>query len=136
MALTDTNAFPYEHWLEPVVWREHICYHPSEGEPNNLNKLLKVTKWIPSHRFDLTDFALYARQYTDPNRIPPEPPTMPVEPNVVEPNAIEPIVQFCFTVGGKHHLYEDCRYLNGKEYIPCVCDQNNLCLTCAARKID
>jgi len=59
----------------------------------------------------------------------------PADPNSSEiPNSS--LGQICYTVGGKHHLYQDCRYLAGKEWIPCVCDPNNICLTCAARRLD
>ena len=136
-AQADPNSFDpndlrffASHWLEPAVTATKVYYLPSEGEPNNLDKLLKITQERVVHRLDLTDFVFVSRLwYSDPNRIPPS------ELNVVEPNEVQASVQFCFTIGGKHHLYDDCRYIRGKEYKPCICDPNNLCLTCAARVI-
>lgn len=131
--LADPNSFPYDRWLEPVAVIDHIWYKPADNDPN---LLLKVVKQEVVHRFDLSDFAIYARQYQgDPNYIPPEPPTMPQDANEPEPNEVQAQAVFCFTVGGKHHLYEDCRYIVGKEYKPCLCDPNSLCLTCKSRAL-
>ena len=41
----------------------------------------------------------------------------------------------CFTLGGKYHLFEDCRHIRGKLYKSCECEPNNVCLTCVARKL-
>jgi hypothetical protein len=125
------------HWLEPAVTATKVYYIPSEGEPNNLNKLLKIVQERVVHRLDLTDFVFLAQRWEgDPNYIPPvETPTMPQDANEPEPNEVQATVRFCFTIGGKHHLFEDCRYILGKEYKPCLCDPNNMCLTCAARVV-
>jgi hypothetical protein len=72
--------------------------------------------------YSLNGFLYLSRHWPgDPNYIPPEPPST--------------VGVICYTVGGKHHLYQDCSYISGKEWTPCVCDPNNICLRCAARRI-
>jgi len=139
-AQADPNSFDpndlrffASHWLEPAVTATKVYYIPSEGEPNNLDKLLKITQERVVHRLDMTDFVFVSRLwYSDPNRIMP---TMPQDANEPEPYQVQGQAVICFTVGGRGHLYEDCRYLRGKEYKPCLCDPNNICLTCISRDL-
>jgi len=132
------------HWLEPVAWTERVYYVPSETDPNNMSLLAKVTQRRVVHRLDLTDFVFLAQRWPgDPNavfpdvgKIEPNQPTMPQDVNEPEPNEVQAKTVFCFTVGGRDHLYEDCRYIKDKEYKPCLCEDGNLCLTCVNRKLN
>lgn len=67
---------------------------------------------------DMKDFAILSTCYV---------------PSVVVP-AAEPndtaFGHICYTVGGKFHLYSDCRYLVNKEWMPCLCESGNVCLSC------
>ena len=84
---------------------------------------LNTSKPAEPH-YNLNGFVYLARHWPgDPNSIPPV---------VEEPDTLGVI---CYTLGGKDHLYSDCRYLTDKEWRPCVCDPNNICLTCTARKL-
>lgn len=77
---------------------------------------------------NLRDFAILSACYV-PSVVIPEPNNIEVEPNDASLGAI------CYTVGGRHHLYDDCRYIVSKEWIPCLCESDNLCLVCLARKV-
>jgi len=72
--------------------------------------------------FRLEDFAALSRHWSGHTPYQEEP--------------TEPVIGIvCFTVGGKHHLYADCRYIANKESSPCLCDDANICLVCAARRL-
>ena len=80
-------------------------------------------------RLDLQAFATFAAYYDIPV------PTVPKVEPVQDPNL--PYVEgICYTLGDgyKQHLYSDCRHLKDKQWSPCVCDPNEICLTCVARK--
>jgi len=59
----------------------------------------------------------------------------PVDKYVPDPNAPQELIGW--TIGGKIHLYPDCRYLKGKDdrIKPVkIEDPNNVCLSCIAEK--
>lgn len=93
-------------------------------------------------KFDLNWFCILSKHYVPEtssvlNEIETTVEIAVEEPIVTEPNELvndNALGQICYTIGGKQHLYQDCRYLKDKEWIPCVCDPNNFCLTCVARK--
>ena len=45
-------------------------------------------------------------------------------------------VMMGWTIGGKIHLYRDCRYIKDKSAAAVEIDPNNVCLSCKARKVN
>lgn len=78
--------------------------------------------WLdPIFGFRFEDFAELSRHWS--GHTPYQEPTEPA------------IGVVCYTIGGKHHLYIDCRYIASKETTPCLCDEVNICLVCTARRL-
>jgi hypothetical protein len=92
-------------------------------------------RWISN--YNLKDVAALSKVWNMP---PVAQPAEPNEPAISDPNSSEipnsSLGHICYTVGGKHHLYQDCRYIADKAWTPCVCDPNNICLTCAVRRLE
>ena len=99
-------------------------YTPAAYCQWRLKELVDKGKWTSV--YDLRDFAAFARAY------------IPCVPQLPEDETQDPNLPYtegiCYTVGGKHHLYADCRHLKDKQWSPTICDPNNICLTCVARK--
>lgn len=76
--------------------------------------------WLKN--YNLSDFAQLSAKYK---------PTHPTEP----PPAPEPPAKWIgYTVGGKVHLYIDCRYIAGKDSKEIeITETSDICLTCIAR---
>jgi len=129
------------NWLKvnPVINRTIYV----QGEPNDPNNkeyckfVVKQWKFNPLRIMDLNpkpdgvvnlkDFAVLSACWVGV-KIPDA--NLPPEPN---DNAFG---QICYTVGGKCHLYEDCRYIKDKAWTPCLCESDNICLACLARKAE
>ena len=122
----------YTNWDIQTPERWWATYEAAEVDHRQALRVFAF-RWVSE--FNLKDFAALSKVWNMPQVV------QPTEPNeIIIPEPNEPIIdtafgQICYTLGGKHHLYQDCRYIAGKEWVPCVCDPNNICLTCTARKI-
>jgi hypothetical protein len=95
--------------------------------------------------YNLEDFAQLARRWKpticgpDLPENDTQPDLCPIDDTQTDPNSQgtldSSLGQICYTVGGKQHLYQDCRYIRDKAWTPCVCDPNSICLTCTARRL-
>jgi len=126
--------------IESIKWDADNKYTFRESHKTYLSyedHLIKVFvhQWLSNEPGEcsknLLDFAHLSRNWR-----PIIKPVATIDDVVVIPSdPNEPAdVQICFTIGGKHHLYSDCQYLKGKEWKPCLCDPNNICLSCIAEK--
>jgi hypothetical protein len=130
-----------DNWLKvnPIVNRQ-VYVQGEPSDPNNREYCKYVIKQWQFHPLtimdldmdgviNLRDFAVLSACYVPTVVIP--------EPNMPEPND-NAFGLICYTVGGKSHLYSDCRYIKDKAWSPCLCNDpnnnNGICLTCLARK--
>lgn len=69
---------------------------------------------------------------TDPNTVGSVTQT---ELRIADETQLPYVEGICYTLGGKHRLYSDCRYTKDKQWSPTICDPNEICLTCVARRV-
>lgn len=117
----------YKNWdiQDPNRW--WVDYEAAEVDHRQALRVFAL-RWATD--YNLKDFAALSKVWSAPE--PNVPVITPPEPN--EPAVDTAFGHICYTIGGKQHLYDDCRYIIGKDWIPCVCDPNNICLTCKARR--
>ena len=112
---TGATFIEYRNWnvISPDKWFVETRMHhtASEGALPIL-----VQGWIKF--YDLRDLAALSREWRPAN---------PVTPPV-------PAKWIGYTVGGKVHLYIDCRYIAGKDSKEVeITPESDICLTCIAR---